>query len=351
MVTAGLFWQATRSSLAASQRPHIPKGASASISTASAGASANEPGGNTRSAPINSGAGVSRIWLADENRERELYSNGLRIERELPVATRARAYRVLSHDSLRPSELRFAPAGIVFHMTESRLAAFDAHHSALLKRTGRELLAYVRDNRSYHFLIDRFGTVHRVTAETDYANHAGFSVWSDATGIYVNLNQSFLGVAFEAQTGEIAGPYPANRAQIYSARVLTEMLRSKYGISDANCVTHAQVSVNPRNLYLGYHTDWAGNFPFTEAGLEHGYTAPVPSVALFGFRYDAEFLRAMGGHTWEGLVLAEEQLVRDAAARGMAPQAYRKVLQSRYTRAVSELRSAAAFQENADDGS
>ena len=330
VLLAALFWQTIRSTLASQ-----PLRASVAAPAIFAGADKTMP----------------RVWLADRNAERELYSNGLRIEREVSVGTRARAYRVLAHGSLTLSEIRFAPAGIVFPMTESKLASFDAHHNASLKRTGQELLAYVRDNRSYHFLIDLFGTVHRVTAETDYANHAGFSVWADAGGIYVNLNQSFLGLAFEAQTGEVAGSYSINRAQIYAGRVLTEMLRSKYQISDGNCVTHAQVSVNPRNLYLGYHTDWAGGFPFAETGLEQGYAAPVPSVVLFGFRYDAEFLRAMGGHTWKGLVLAEEQLVRDAAAGEMTPETYRKALQKRYTHAVAELRGAAAAQENADDGS
>ena len=42
--------------------------------------------------------------------------------------------------------------------------------------------------------------VFRVVAETDYANHAGQSVWADEKNIYWGLNQSFLGVAFEAQT-------------------------------------------------------------------------------------------------------------------------------------------------------
>jgi hypothetical protein len=69
--------------------------------------------------------------------------------------------------------------------------------------------------------------------------------------------------------------------------VLTEILRSKYGIADVNCITHAQVSVNPNNLRMGYHTDWARNFPFEELGLRHGYQTAVASIAIFGFGFDA----------------------------------------------------------------
>jgi len=42
--------------------------------------------------------------------------------------------------------------------------------------------------------------------------------------------------------------------------MLTDMLRKRYGIPAGNCVTHAQVSVNPSNLLIGYHIDWASSF-------------------------------------------------------------------------------------------
>ena len=49
-------------------------------------------------------------------------------------------------------------------------------------------------------MIDRFGRVFRIVRESDSANHAGNSVWADQHWVYVNLNESFFGVAFEAQT-------------------------------------------------------------------------------------------------------------------------------------------------------
>jgi N-acetyl-anhydromuramyl-L-alanine amidase AmpD len=85
--------------------------------------------------------------------------------------------------------------------------------------------AYVRQNRAYHFVIDRFGRVHRVAEEADSANHAGYSIWADERWAYINLNPSFLGVAFETQTATGI----VSEAQIHAAKVLTEMLRSKYG--------------------------------------------------------------------------------------------------------------------------
>ena len=47
-----------------------------------------------------------------------------------------------------------------------------------------------------------------------------------------------------------------NSAQVYAGRVLTEMLRARYGIPVSNCVAHAQVSVNPANP--GVAITWTG---------------------------------------------------------------------------------------------
>ena len=51
--------------------------------------------------------------------------------------------------------------------------------------------------------------------------HAGNSVWADSRWSYVDLNISFLGVAFEARMQD---EQPINEAQLHSARSLTEML-------------------------------------------------------------------------------------------------------------------------------
>ena len=162
-----------------------------------------------------------------------------------------------------------------------RRTTYEQNQNHAIKRIGKELLLYVRNKRAYPFVIDRFGVVHRIVNESDTANHAGNSVWADSRWFYVNLNASFLGVAFEAYT-EPDQP-PVNQAQIHAAKVLTEMLRSKYNVPAENCVTHAQVSVNASSLRIGYHLDWASSFPFDQLGLPDNYALPLPAVSVFGF--------------------------------------------------------------------
>jgi hypothetical protein len=289
-----------------------------------------------------------KVWLVEHKPAMDIYSNGLRIENEFLVNTLPRSYPAFDRQSRHPSGAATQPAGIVFHTTESRMAPFDPSANTRLQRNGRALMVFIARNRLYHFVIDRFGRVFRAVAETDYANHAGHSIWADERHIYWNLNQSFFGIAFEAQT-EVAGAADiATRAQIDAARVLTEMLRSQYGIAAANCVTHAQVSINPQTMRLGSHTDWAANFPFHEVGLDDGYDTPVAALTLFGFDYDAAFLRANGGRVWQGLVTAEEQLVRAAAAHGATVESYRRMLQQKF-RTWKASQASALVEEVAGD--
>src|SRR5262249_14845919 len=147
---------------------------------------------------------------------------------------------------------------------------------------------------------------HRIVVESDTANHAGHSVWADSQWLYIDLNTSFLGVAFEAQTH--ADQQPVNAAQMYAAKVLTEMLRSKYNLPAENCVTHAQVSVNPDNMRIGWHTDWGSSFPFKEVGLPDNYAIPNPSLYLFGFEYDPIYVKSTGSDLWKGLESAEQRV-------------------------------------------
>ena len=151
-------------------------------------------------------------------------------------------------------------------------------------------MGYVRRNRSYHYVVDRFGRVWRVVAETDVADHAGYSVWADSEWLYVNLNRSFLGVSFESQTRSGERPPEITPAQVVAARLLTGLLRSRYRIPARNCVTHAQVSVNPRNMRIGYHTDWAGSFPYGDLALANNYDQPATALWAFGFTYDPAYV-------------------------------------------------------------
>ena len=277
------------------------------------------------------------VWLVERSDEYDVFSNGLRVDGKYVVANRPRCYRALDRraGATAASIERTAPAGIVYHTTESHQAPFEEDYGVALRRAGMSLLEYVRHRRAYHFLIDRFGRVFRVVRETDTADHAGHSVWADDNWIFVGLNASFLGVAFEARTPEV------NPAQVHSARLLTGMLRAKYHIAASNCVTHAQVSVNPGNRRMGYHTDWAMGFPFAQIGLPDNYRETPASFALFGFAYDAYLVRAAGGAAWSGLVEGQRDLDRRAEAAGMPLARYRATLQQRYREALAVIENAA----------
>ncbi len=302
----------------------------------------------TAKAPANADV-FANVWLVDKSDDFETYSNGLKIDDHYAVSNQNRlfypVYQPGKIDSTSPQEWRSEPAGIVYHTTETDQARFAPDQTPVLKRIGKEVLTFVQQNRSYHFVIDRFGQVFRIVYESDIANHAGNSVWADDTGIYVNLNSSFLGVAFETQTARGDETPSANPAQIHSARILTEMLRAKYRITARNCVTHAQVSVNPSNMLIGYHTDWAGNFPFVEIGLPDNYALPPPSIETFGFKYDTAFVKATGARLWQGLAAAEDQVRSQSAARKLAVAQYRSILQKKYKDVMVTLKEASAAWE------
>ncbi len=284
--------------------------------------------------PVASSA--QRVWLVERSGYLELYSNGLRIDVTFAVSNRPRnRFPIFSLEGgAEPVGEGNAPVGIVYHTTESNLAPFEEDENRHLQRLGRNLMEWVRQDRSYHYVIDRFGRVYRVVQEADAANHVGTSIWADSRGVYVNLNDSFIGVSFEGQTGAVDEVTPA---QIAAGRVLTEMLRSRYGIATEDCVTHAQVSVNPQNMRIGAHTDWAGKFPFAGVGLPDNYSIPLASLYVFGFDYDTVFLK-MTGTRWHGLDIAELRVARQAAAEGLETGRYRAILQHRYKDIASALK-------------
>ena len=293
-------------------------------------------------------ASLQHVWQVEANSQFDLYSNGLRVENRFQTHTEARSYLAFSHTgTMAMTGQRLSrPAGIVFHTTESHLAPFEEDQNRKLKREGEGLLDYVSRNHSYHFVIDRFGRVFRIVGEADYANHAGNSIWADQAWIYINLNESFFGVAFEARSQPKEGELPVNAAQVHAARTLTEMLRARYGITSENCVTHAQVSINPAGRSAGNHTDWAANLPFEDLGLIDNYARPLPSVTLFGFSATALLEEARDSPLARGLEAAEDQVRVDAAANNLPENRYRHILQTRYKDAIAALHAKGALQEN-----
>ena len=292
------------------------------------------------------------VWLVETRDGFENYSNGLRIDTKYAVAndTRERypvyGYANSGHDIV---EWRTAPAGIVFHTTESHLAPFEPGENRHLVRLGSAVLEYAKQNRFYHFLIDRFGRVFRVVKETDIANHAGNSIWGDEKGAYINLNASFLGISFESASVSDENSPPATPAQIHSGRVLTEMLRSKYKIPAGDCVTHAQGSVNPSNMLIGWHTDWAGMFPFAEFGLPDNYISPPASLYAFGFGYDGSYVRITGDRVQQALNIAQDRLRREAEASHTPLAKYKTHLQQRYREITAALKSKSPGKEKSDE--
>ena len=282
----------------------------------------------------------SQVWLVDKSGDSEMYSNGLRIDCRLATSNHARGYLAFPRDVRGGGNgvRRTEPVGIVFHTTESRLAPFDPSENSVLKRIGQSLLEYVCSKRAYHYLIDRFGRVYRVVQESDAANHAGYSVWADQQWLYLNLNESFFGVSFESQTvpGQTEGQF--SPAQERAGAMLVEMLRSRYRIPPENCVTHAQVSVNPRNMRVGYHTDWASGFPFERFGLPDNYRAEPPALWAFGFESDPSYLDTAGARVYPAIQAAEEHLRQKATDSGVRLAAYRKTLQKKYREWLDKTR-------------
>jgi predicted heme/steroid binding protein len=244
----------------------------------------------------------------------ELYSNGLRIETSYATAGEPRRYRVFEVGRGMGSEVLDRPVGIVYHTSESDIWPLEESFNEKLRDSSQNLLRYLRKNRVYHYLIDRFGQVFRVVHEADKANHAGMSVWSSGSTVYINLNGSTIGVSFETRW-EGGRALPITRAQFEAGRSLTDYLRDKWSIAAEMCVTHGLASVNSRKHLIGHHLDWARGFPFEALGLPDQYRRAAPAVALFGFGYDEQFLAVMG-EPWPGVGEAERQLEDEAAAAG-----------------------------------
>lgn len=294
----------------------------------------------------------SAVWLVDERDNAESYSNGLRIDNSFAVENTPRdSYRVFDreHPDILHSHWKEAPAGIVFHTTESEQAPFEKDQNQNLQRISVVTLNHVRRNHSYHFFIDRFGRVFRVVKESDIAFHAGRSVWGDDRYVYVNLNSAFLGVALETQVNKERPMQAATSAQIDSLRVLTQMLRNRYQIRDANFVTHAQVSVNPSNMLIGYHTDWADLFPFLEIGLKDNYLTPPASLAAFGFGFDPAYVQLTGARLLPALTEAEAGLRSSAARLNLPVGRYRLILQKNYKEITAVESSIDAAKETTNE--
>jgi hypothetical protein len=132
--------------------------------------------------------------------------------------------------------------------------------------------------------------------------------------------------------------------------MLTELLRGRYRIPATNCATHLQVSVNPDNMRVGYHTDWASGFPFEQVGLPDNYALPLPSVAAFGFVCDPALRGAAGPRLRETIEQVEASFEQRAEAAGMRLPAFRRSLQRQYRELLAYARTAQSGARAGNDG-
>ena len=280
------------------------------------------------------GIAPANVWLVEKGKGYEQYSNGLRIDTTRAVGGTPREFRLFGPQGLQP-ELYTRPIGILFHTSESDVWPLEPSFNASLKGSSNNLIAYVRRNRLYHYVIDRFGRVFRVVSEDAKANHAGHSIWEDEGRIVLNLNHAFLGVSFETRW-EGGRALPITRAQFSAGRDLADHLRQKWSIAPGMCVAHGLTSVNPKKYLIGHHVDWARGFPFRAYGLPDQYARPLPSVARFGFWYDEELPKAMGDDLWPGVELGRRAFEREAAAAGRTPDDLRQERRALYDAWIAE---------------
>jgi hypothetical protein len=101
-------------------------------------------------------------------------------------------------------------------------------------------------------------------------------------------------------------------------------------------------------MRIGWHTDWANSFPFSEMGLANNYDLPLASLRDFGFAYDSMFKKTVGQNLWKGLDLSEDQLIGDAIKLRRTPEEHRSILQDRYRHMYSALKLTGALEESPD---
>ncbi|MFN0112750.1 MAG: N-acetylmuramoyl-L-alanine amidase [Blastocatellia bacterium] len=283
---------------------------------------------------------AENVWLVERANDHERYSNGCRIQTIYEVENHPRAYYLIPRGSDAGSgELRHNPIGIVYHTNEGDMAQFSSANNDSILKNSKGAVGYIRDIKAYNYLIDRFGEIYRVVRDDHAAHHAGHSIWADSKYEYVGLNESFLGVCFESKFST-NGTLQENltEAQITAGRALTNVLRSKYNIDDANCTTHGLVSVNPDKMLIAFHHDWVRNFPFEAMGLSDKYKVAPPNMLDYGFTYDEDILDKLNRTLWPGAISAEDDFNKRAEKQRANVDVLRRKLRDRYLSQLENTR-------------
>jgi N-acetyl-anhydromuramyl-L-alanine amidase AmpD len=274
-----------------------------------------------------------KVWLSEKEGEYEKWSNSCRISTRYETGNRPRSYYTIPRRSeLAGDQVSDKIVGIVYHTPENYMYDFVQSNSKAIQKGSRGLIEHIREHKKYNYVINRIGEIYRIVRDDHAAYHAGESLWADAKNTYVLLNESFLGVCFESKyDGATSLEQILTKAQIISGRLLTEVLRSKYAIDDANCTTHGLVAVDPDKMTIARHHDWVHFFPFEMMGLSNKYKVRPPNMTDYGFTYDEDILAKKLGHKlWEGASTAEEEFNRQAELARVSPDDLRRKLRDRY---------------------
>jgi N-acetylmuramoyl-L-alanine amidase-like protein len=270
-----------------------------------------------------------KVWFINKKGNEEKWSNRARIRTELEIDTRSRRYYAIPRGSEAVSgQVRSDVVGIVYHTSESRFMPYDPEFNKDLIRTSQGLASYIRGKKLYNYLIDRSGDIFRIVRDDQVANHSGNSIWADGKYTYVGLNDSFIGICFESSVD--SPEEKLTDPQIKSGKELTDVLRNKYNIDDANCTTHGLVSINPKTMMFAFHHDWVRDFPFAKMGLSDKYKVPPANISDYGFTYDEEIIEKLDGKLWEGARIAEEIFKKRADSNNVDVQTLREKMRDRY---------------------
>jgi N-acetylmuramoyl-L-alanine amidase-like protein len=273
-----------------------------------------------------------KIFFMETENGFEKWSNGCIISTKYETDNHPRGYYTIPRGEGSDGEQKTNKiAGILYHTPESAMFDFDPENKNTIQQGSRGLLALVQRHKKYNYMINRIGEIYRIVRDDQAAIHAGHSLWADDKNTYVLLNESFLGVCFESKfDGASSLEEILTPAQIRSGKLLTDVLRTKYNIDDANCTTHGLVAVDRAKMLIARHHDWVRFFPFEEMGLSDKYRIHPPNMVDYGFTYDNDVMAKIGNQLWEGATTAGEEFRKRAERAGLSPDDMRNKMRDLY---------------------
>jgi N-acetylmuramoyl-L-alanine amidase len=273
-----------------------------------------------------------KIFLFATEGGYEKWSNGCIISTKYETNNHPRAYYTIPRGAETDGEQKTDKiVGILYHTPENYMFDFDPKNKNAIQQGSRGLLGDVQKHKKYNYMINRIGEIYRIVRDDQTAHHAGDSLWADDKNTYVLLNESFLGVCFEskfdgaASLEEILTP-----AQIRNGKLLTDVLRTKYNIDDANCTTHGLVAVDSEKMLIARHHDWVRFFPFEAMGLSDKYKIQPPNMIDYGFTYDNDVMAKIDNQLWEGARTAGGEFKKRAERESVSPDDLRQKMRDRY---------------------